>query len=399
MDRAAFRESPAGKLVPTTHGQHAFVPNPLPPAVNLQPLMVEFGEAMQAIGDLNGMSRELPNPYMVIRPLQRREALTSSSMEGTHASPDDLVLLEAGEQHAADDSTREVLNYITALNAAERSLSELPISHRVVKNTHRLLLEGVGKHRGAHKRPGEYKHVQNFIGGRSIEDARFMPPPPAEAQECMDQLEAYINRDDLSVIPPLIDAALIHYQFETIHPFADGNGRVGRILIPIFLIARGVLEKPLLYVSPYVEDNKDEYIDLMYDVSRIGAWSAWISFFLRAVRISCREAIDIVNALKRLQAQYRDTAHQVSRSGTAIRIVDSLFEKPVISIPDAAAIAGVTYPPAAAAVQRLVEAEILREIKTETQPKRYIATEVVMISAGMRRNAEAVQEPSQPALL
>jgi Fic family protein len=385
MDYDAFRGSPSGRLVPTIHDQLAFVPHPLPPALDLSSMMVEFGETMQAIGDLNGISRQLPNPYMVIRPLQRREALTSSSMEGTHASPDDLVLLEAGEEHAADDSTREVLNYIKALNEAERSLAELPISHRIITNSHRILLAGLSKHRGANKRPGEYKQVQNFIGGKTIEEARFMPPPPAEADVCMNQLEAYINRGDRDLIPPLVDAALIHYQFETIHPFADGNGRVGRILIPIFLIERGVLEKPLLYISPYLEDHKDKYIDLMYEVSRTGAWLEWISFFLRSVKASCREAIDTIHALRQLQDEYRERAHKVSRSGTAIRIVDSLFEKPVISIPDAAAIAGVTYPPAAAAVQRLVEAGILRELITETQPRRFMAPEVVMISAGIRK--------------
>ncbi|WP_051630857.1 Fic family protein [Afifella pfennigii] len=397
MDYDAFSESPAGRLIPTTHGQKAFVPNPLPPNLELGDLVSAFGEAMQAVGNLNGIGKHLANPAMVIRPLQRSEALTSSSMEGTHASPDDLVLLEAGAEETTDESAREVHNYIRALDEAEKSLGILPISHRMIKSIHGTLLSGLGKERGAHKHPGEYKTTQNFIGGRRIEEARFIPPPPQETQTAMDELEAYVNRDDNGGLPPLIDAALLHYQFETIHPFADGNGRVGRILIPIFLLERGVLEKPLLYVSPYVEEHKDEYIDLMFQVSARGCWTPWVAFFLRAVRISCEETAETINILRELQATYRDKVHRVTRSVTALRIVDALFEKPVISISDAAAIAEVTYPPAAAAIDKLLEVGILREVRSAKQPRRFIAPEVVLMSARVRR-ARKVEPPDQQEL-
>jgi Fic family protein len=384
MDFRAFEGSSAGRLVATTHHQKAFVPNPLPPDVDCGSFVMELSETAHAIGNLRGISRQLVNPYMVIRPLQRREALTSSSMEGTHASPDDLVLLESGGEQPGDEAAREVLNYITALDDAVAALATIPVSWRMMRQAHATLLSGLSKHRGADKRPGEFKIHQNFIGGRSIEEARFIPPPPKEAEDAITDLEKYINLEDPR-FPPIIDVALIHYQFETIHPFADGNGRVGRILIPIILMQKGLLDSPILYISPYIEEHKDDYIDLLHEVSRTGAWSDWIRFFLRAVQKSCEETIVTIDRLFELQREYRDRAHHASRSATALKIVDSLFERPVLSIPDAASIAGVTYPPAQSAISKLVEAGILREMETAVQPKRFIAPEVVMISAGYPR--------------
>jgi Fic family protein len=260
----------------------------------------------------------------------------------------------------------------------------------MMREAHATLLSGLSKHRGADKRPGEFKIHQNFIGGASIEEARFIPPPPNEAQAAMADLEKYINCETPH-LPPIVDTALIHYQFETIHPFADGNGRVGRILIPIILMQKNLLDSPILYISPYVEEHKDEYIDLLHEVSRSAAWVEWIRFFLRAVRISCDETIITIDRLLELQREYRTRAHQASRSGTAVKIVDSLFERPVLSIPDAANIAGVTYPPAQAAIAKLVEAGILREMGNPIQPKRFIAPEVVTISAGYPRRQLARQ--------
>lgn len=388
MDYDAFADSPSGRLVATTHGQKAFVPIPLPPQLNSARLWRELADAMQAVGNLNGISRRLANPYMVIRPLQRREALTSSSMEGTHASPDDLVLFEAGEEQTVDEAAREVYNYIKALDGAVKALDTLPISRRMICDTHRMLLSGLSKFRGANKRPGEYKVYQNFIGGRSIEDSRFIPPPPDEAANAMNDLEVYINAEE-SLFPPLIDAALVHYQFETIHPFADGNGRVGRIVIPLYLMSKKILHAPILYISPFIEDNKDQYIDLMYEVSRVGAWDEWVSFFLRAVKETCDDTVSTIDRLLELHAQYRRKAHEASRSSNIQAIVDSLFERPVLSIPDAASVAGVTYPAASTAISKLVQVGILREFSVSTTPKRYIAHEVVIISSGYfkRKNA------------
>lgn len=392
MDYAAFMTSPAGRLVPTIHGQKAFVPDPLPPRLDGGSLWQDLGETMQAVGNLNGISRRLANPHMVIRPLQRREALTSSSMEGTHASPDDLVLFEAGDEHAGDDA-REVYNYVRALNNAVTSLEHLPISRRMICDTHKILLSGASKFRGANKRPGEYKVYQNFIGGRSIEDARFIPPPPQEAEAAMNDLEHYMNQEGSS-LPPVIDAALIHYQFEAIHPFADGNGRVGRILVPLYLMSRGVFDAPLLYISPYIEDNKDDYIDLMYNVSCRGDWNGWIRFFLKAIRYTCDDTIRTIDLLLELHDRYRRKAHAISRSSNIQTIVDSLFEKPVLSIPDAGAIAKVTYAAASTAIGKLVQAGILKELPITTSPKLFVAPEVVKISSGYFKNRDV--DTSEP---
>ena len=195
MRRDQFESPESGKLIPTIEGELAFVPRTLPPHIALEEIAVSLAEAMQAIGELKGACRRLASPYILIRPLQRQEALTSSAMEGTFTTADNLVLAEAGLEHDSDDSTREVVNYLRALNISLEMLRELPISHRVIKQAHEILLSGLSYARGAQKRPGEYKSEQNWIGGRTIQVARFVPPPPKETLECMDDLERYINRE------------------------------------------------------------------------------------------------------------------------------------------------------------------------------------------------------------
>lgn len=255
MKREDFVRSPSGSLVPTERGQWAFVPNPLPPQLDLGPLAETIADAAQALGELNGIGRTLTNPLLLITPLQTREALASSSMEGTYTTIDALMIVEAGGPETDPTlDTREVANYRRALANAVASLSDLPLSIRTLCDAHRTLLQNIARHRGATVRAGDLKILQNFIGARTIEDARFVPPPPREATECLSAMERYIHREDRLGIPVLVDAALIHYQFETIHPFADGNGRVGRMLIPLFLMSRGVMHQPLLYLSPVLEN-------------------------------------------------------------------------------------------------------------------------------------------------
>ncbi len=388
MRVADFDRSSTGRLVPTTHGQHAFVPHTLPPRLALEKLFHPTAAAEAALGTLRGLARRFATPAMIVRPLQRREALTSSSMEGTHTSPDALVLLEAGEATGDVPATREVLNYVTALNEAVADLDRIPISWRLISAVHRRLMDGVGSSRGANLRPGEFKDAQNFIGAdRRIAEARFVPPPPAEAREAMTALEHYVNRPE-PVLPPLLDAALIHYQFETIHPFSDGNGRVGRILIPLLLIQRGALDTPILYVSPYIEAHRRDYADRLLAVSRDGDWEGWIGFFLEAVRETCSETTGLLDQLLALQEDYRARAQAASRSTSILRIADSLFERPVLSVTDAARIAGVTYAAAQTMVGRLVAAGLLRESAVARQPRLYIATEVVRISSGHFRRPE-----------
>lgn len=384
MNPEEFRNSPSGRVVPTIAGQSAFLPNSLPPRLDFAPLAMPLAQAMQAIGELNAAGRSFANPSLVIRPLQRQEALLSSSMEGTYTTADALALAEAEGERYVDASTIEVRNYIRAFEMADRLRAELPISNRLIKETHRVLLTRTTTERGANKRPGEFKDKQNFIGGRNrqIENARFVPPPPAEAEEAMAALERYINREDRNGIPPIIDAGLMHYQFETIHPFADGNGRVGRILIPIFLMQEKVLENPLLYLSPAVEGRKDDYVDLMLNVSRAGNWTEWLLFFLEMVIRSCQSASATLIALQNLRDDFHQRIKEDRSSTRFMTIVDELFVTPVISIPQVVKTLSVTYPAAKYAVERLRAFGILEELENTSNPKLFICWPVVDLSEG-----------------
>ena len=287
---------------------------------------------MQAIGELKGASRRLQNPAILIRPLQRREALTSSAMEGTFTTTDHLILAEADVATEGDDSTREVMNYLEALNEGLELLQKPPISHRVIRRAHERLLSGLSAGRGAGKRRGEYKQEQNWIGGYTIDKARFVPPPPLHTLRCMDELEAYINRPPDPSKLALIDLALVHYQLETIHPFADGNGRVGRMLISLMAVHSGLLLTPTLYMSPALERRKDDYIDRIFGVSARGDWRSWLMFFLDRLQETCVETIDIIDRLIALQEDYRRRAAQAMRSASAVTIVDMLFVQPAITV-------------------------------------------------------------------
>ena len=359
MNPADFTRDAPGRFVPTINGAQAVVPAPLPPRTDMNEVGETMADAILAVGELRGACRRLRDPSILIGPLQRREALTSSAMEGTFSTQDALVLAEKGIERAGDDATREVGNYIRALNDAAAALDHLPLCHRILTDAHRALLSGVGHHRGAQKRPGEYKPDQNWIGGRTIETARFVPPPPAEALTCMDELEQYLNRDGRRF--PLLDIGLVHYQFETIHPFMDGNGRVGRMLISLMAIESGLLEMPVLYISPVMERRKDEYIDLMFGVSSQGDWHAWLNFFFACTAESCRETITTIDRLIALEDDYRAKAAAATRSAGALTLVEYLFQQPVISVNDAKDVLGVTYPAARKTIDRLVEQEILEE--------------------------------------
>lgn len=366
MDRNGFGAATTGRLVQTFGGRKAFVPHLLPPPnLDVSRFLPELARATQAVGELKGIGRTISNPLLLVRPLQRREAVSSSSMEGTYTTLSDLFLFEAGAESAATrDENREVANYVRALESAIAELDALPISSRLLCNAHRVLLSGVARHRGATVRPGELKHDQNWIGGGlRIEDARFIPAPPKETPAALNELARFINREDRDRGSPLIDAALAHYQFEAIHPFADGNGRVGRMLITLMLVENGTLPQPLLYMSPTLERQKDRYIDLMYAVSRDGAWEAWVAFFLDAIAASAAETITVVERLQDLQRDYRERFQTVRRSALMLRIVDLAFERPVRSISNFADALGVTYAGAANNLRELITHGVAEEVE------------------------------------
>jgi Fic family protein len=298
-------------------------------------------------------------------------------MEGTYTTIDDLLLLEAGEaEHNRTADTREVFNYRRALSNAIESLNGVPLSLRTLREAHRTLLSGVAPHRGANAQAGEFKQHQNFIGAYEIENARFIPPPRQEALAALDKLEKYIQREDRLGIPDLIDSALIHYQFEAIHPFADGNGRVGRMLITLHLFMRRAIRQPILYLSPVFERRKDEYIDRLYNVSRHGAWNEWVSFFLDVVAEACRKAIDTTDSLLALQKDFRNRLRSAGRSANLITICDQLFRSPIVTIPRIADNLKVQYRSAQLNVESLVRVGILKEIAGTSNPKFFIAPEI-----------------------
>jgi Fic family protein len=375
-----FRQSPCGRVVPTIGGASAFVPDPLPPTVGLESLVPLISEASMRLGELNGIGRSLANPYILVRPFQRREAVASSGIEGTVTSLSELFLFEAGaDERARPPDTREVFNYVRALEHSINRIEQIPVSLRLIREAHALLLEGVRRDHGAKIQPGEFRRDQNWIGGTTIQAARFVPPPPDLVDECLDAFEKFIHAPDKARIPPLIRLAMVHYQFETIHPFPDGNGRVGRLLIPLILYADGLLPQPLLYLSPYFERRYDEYIDRLYDVSRRGDWIGWFSFFLEGVVEQCRDTIARIQKLQDLHTRYRQKVQQVRSSALLLRLVDRVFEHPVMTIPQAKDLLDVTYPSAARNIQKLVEAHILAELDITQRPKFYMAHEVFEI--------------------
>jgi Fic family protein len=376
---ADFDASPSGKLIPTVFEAKAFLPNALPPNLDLGAVALVLADAMAAIGELRGACRRLVNPYVLIRPLQRLEAQTSSAMEGTHTTNQELVLAEAELDRDPTFDAIEVNNYIRALSWAEKELEKLPLSGRLLRGAHGILLSNVGRGRGQDKRPGEYKRDQNMIGGLTLDTARFIPPPPREAEEAMADMERFIHRNDKSSSSPLIDLAYVHYQFETIHPFADGNGRVGRMLISLMAMTEGLLDYPVLYMSPELEAQKDDYIDLMYDVSCKGGWESWVKFFLLTLSHSARRTIATIDRVLTLQEAYRSRVSAISRSSNLLSVVDMLFDSPVVRPKKITEKLGVTDAAARNLIRQLVDVDILVEVP-DRYPAVWIALEVAKVS-------------------
>jgi len=365
--------------VPTVYGQKAFIPNDLPPGYDAAQITFDLAETMAAIGELRGACRLLSNPFILIRPLQRLEAQTSSAMEGTYTTADELVMAEQGVDKNPSAEAREVNNYIRALAWAVEEMHTIPISVRLMKGAHKILLEDVNRERGRDKQPGEFARDQNMIGGTSIETARFIPPPPRETVECMAALEKFINRDDKKPASALINIALVHYQFETIHPFADGNGRLGRMLISLMAISEGLLEMPVLYMSPELEKRKDAYIDHMYNVSCRGAWEVYLRMFLRTATESCHRATATIRRVLDLQRDYHAKARDISRSNNMNAVVDFLFESPLIRPKDIVQRLDITDAAARNLLRQLTEAGILEEWK-QFYPTVWVAGELLDVS-------------------
>ena len=387
MNPERYRNSPAGRLVKVGQGKAAywaFVPNPLPPKLTLDlPLLQTLSAADRALGELAGLGRTISNPHLLIRPFIRREAVLSSRIEGTQADVADLYAYEAGqltlpgmEPHPPESDIREVLNYVHALEYGLKRLDTLPVSTRLFRELHERLMQGV---RGEKMTPGEFRRTQNWIGrpGCTLDEAEYVPPPPEELLDALSHLESYINREH--DYPPLIRLALIHYQFEAIHPFLDGNGRIGRLLISLLLSHWELLPLPLLYLSAYFHRYRNEYYDLLMGVSQRGAWEEWVQFFLRGVDEQSRDAINRAKQLQDLRQAWRQLLLENRGTSLMHSVVDSLFVRPIQTTNDVMSQFNVTHRTAMKTLRRLESLGIVMEADNKTRPRQFMAEAIMTI--------------------
>jgi len=377
MNVSDFVEPP-GDLIQIPEKVYAFVPAPLPPLLKFELDDIRaVSEADQALGELRGLSEMIPNPHIFIGPFSAREAVSSSRIEGTISSEKDLLLFDVLPKEAPrTQDVGEVRNYITALNYGLGQTQRIPVSLRLIREIHKKLLHGV---RGQEKRPGEFRIKQNYIAnpGQRIEDARYVPPPVSRMPQLLDQFEKYIHSEEN--LPFLVKLALIHYQFEAIHPFEDGNGRVGRILIPLLLCEKKYLPQPLLYLSSFFERNRNDYSDLLLRVSQRGEWMNWVRFFLTGIKEQSHDAIRRAHRLMDLWKNYRERVQKARTSALLPKLVDGLFSRPFLTIPLAQQALGVSYRAAKLNVEKLVAYSILKEISDRAYIRLFLAPEVMEI--------------------
>ena len=356
----------------------AFDPDPLPPSLALDIDTVNLlATAERAVGELNGIGRMLPNPHLLIRPFLRREAVLSSRIEGTVTNLEQLLLFEAEPANrSSSPDVREVINYVRAMEYGLNRLENLPVSLRLIREVHAHLMEGV---RGQANNPGEFRKIQNYISGPgwSIQQARYVPPPVTEMNQALADLERFMHSS--TDTPFLIQLALIHYQFEAIHPFEDGNGRTGRLLLSLLMCEREYLSRPLLYLSGYLEKNRDTYMDCLLRVSQRCDWLSWINFFLEGVSSQARDAIFRTGQLMNLWQDYRARLQVARSSSLTLQLVDMLFTTPAVTAPYVQNELGVTQASARRAIERLEKDGILREATGQRRNRVYIAPEVFSI--------------------
>jgi Fic family protein len=366
------RETRSGLFVPQGEGYSAFVPKPLPPTPSIQldpELLTLLEQSGTELGRLDGIARVIPDPDFFVSMYVRREAVLSSQIEGTQSTLEDLLEREIGagvDDHRTD--VLDIVNYVGAMNFGLERLQTLPLSLRLIREIHRELLKDG---RGSHATPGEFRRTQSWIGpdGASIEQATFVPPPVPEMKEALGDLESFLHEE--SPYSTLIEVGLAHAQFETIHPFLDGNGRVGRLLNTFLLVQRGVLRKPLLYLSFYFKLHRTEYYDRLMAVRVKGDWEGWLAFFLRGVAQTAREATATAERIFELRESHRAAIIERGLGDNALRLLSALFQRPLLNVNLAAEIVGTTYPTASRLVGGLEELGILEEITGRKRSRIY----------------------------
>ena len=373
--KAPLSHGRAGRYVQQSTGYRAFSPKPLPPdpPVAISPEMqMLLSKADRALGRLDGSIQTLPHPDLFVFMYVRKEAVLSSQIEGTQSSLQDVLAAEA-RIFAPDrpQDVDEVVNYVRAINYGLQRLSELPVSVRLIREIHAELLKGV---RGSHLTPGEVRRSQNWIGpaGCSLNEATFVPPPPQEVVQHLSDLERFLHSDPK--LPMLIRIGLAHAQFETIHPFLDGNGRVGRLLITFLLCEQEVLLKPVLYLSHYFKRHRQEYYDQLQSVRDRGTWEDWLAFFLRGVAEVSKQATETARLILNLRESHRMAiTEQFGRAaGNGHRVLENLYEHPIVSVDDVRKIIGTTYQAANELVSKFVSNRILEEITGHTRNRRFM---------------------------
>lgn len=378
-----YPESRSGSYVETSAGGEnveAYIPPPLPPVqqIRIEALLGRMDEANRAIGNLSGVASMLPDTPLFLYMHIRKEALLSSQIEGVESSLSELLDFESGEAPGIPvDDVREVSNYVAAMeHGLERIRDGFPISLRLMREIHEILMDSS---RGGAKKPGEFRTSQNWIGGSRPGNAIYVPPPPDRILDLLSDLERYINTDTPNV-PVLVKAGLIHVQFETIHPFLDGNGRLGRLLITFLLCAQGVLKEPILFPSLFFKTHRRQYYDQLQNVRTRGDWEAWLEFFLDGIAETSMQAVESILELSSMFEEDRRRIGGIGQSAASVlRLHHLLQQKPVISAPDAASRLGLSRPTVRKSIRHLEQLGILREITGKRRDRQYVYDEYLGI--------------------
>ncbi len=376
MKSGDFRSAKAGKAIRTRNGYWAFIPAPLPPDLDWSPVLLNaLSDAERELAKLNTVAGSFPFPRLLIQPFIRREAVLSSRIEGTRASLTDLYNYESAQMSflEPDDDVREVHNYVLALDYGLERLKKLPVSLRLIRELHAKLMDGV---RGGQFTPGEFRKTQNWIGaaGSSIETAAYVPPPVDEMKIALGTMEAFIHTD--TELPVLARAGLIHYQFEAIHPFLDGNGRVGRLLIMLLLCEWGALPQPLLNLSAYFEHYRQEYYDHLLAVSQRGKWEEWLHFFLRGISTQSQDSVFRMTRLQGIRTRYEELAQADNNPQRMSAVIDFFFSRPILTLRQLETGLDIPYMAAKRYVDKLVAAGVLKETTGYARNRIFMAYEV-----------------------
>ncbi len=352
-------------------GYRAFHPNPLPPTLDWTPaLAAALADASMLVGRLAGEGRRLPNPHILIRPFIRREAVLSSRIEGTQATLGELLASEAGALvERSPDDLREVGNYVTSLEHGMERLQSLPMSLRLVRELHEHLMTGG---RGGHATPGEFRRTQNWIGraGETLAQAKYVPPPPDVLGEYLSAWEKFLHE---RMLPPLVHVALAHYQFEAIHPFLDGNGRVGRLLITLQLCERNILPAPLLYLSAFFEATRADYYAGLRTVSERGDWEGWVQYFLNGVARQSEDALSRAERINHLLTDWRTKLSGQAGTKVALQMLDMIGGNPFLTPRGAEAKLSLAYNTVMRAVEQLEKLKVLKKVSEAKRDRVYCA--------------------------